>query len=525
MYMSGEHLFATISKLATAYHCPKRRTIIFWIQLDKILSVLIAFSLFNVNDTKLASPPTLNSVLNHYERLTLIKVDTTFLESHRITGIAYETAPPIHLMFVAYGRHFMISLRPAENVNTEDATVEIHDGQSIHVFPASAILTHSVEGSVLGESNSYVFGHLLGGYFDGVISTNEGKYYIESASRFFADSADQEAIIYRDSDVIIPKYLIHNSSQPGHKFCPSHFKLDDDNLLARVDSSLNDDNNDDRKGFFFKWLGRSRREAACRMRVVADHTLFKMNNGDYERTKSTLEQLVAGTDKMFSNGDFDLDGKPDNIRVKIANYIIYTSNIAANYLLGDEQQQVETYLKLFSFTDHEGYCAAMAVTQIHFKDLVVGYAYKGGPGRAGGICYKRVIVEGRLQSVNTGVTSFTSDSGRMPMAMTTIVFAHELGHSFGSSHDVKNGPCYNKQPDKQYIMSEEANPGTYPLNTQFSECSKKDIKANLAQNGWCLFCKTARCSGSRLINANGVVMSLVLRCLGGLLLFQNLIFR
>lgn len=44
---------------------------------------------------------------------------------------------------------------------------------------------HIYEGEVMGDRNSYVFGSLLNGVFEGKIITDRDAYYVEHAKRYF----------------------------------------------------------------------------------------------------------------------------------------------------------------------------------------------------------------------------------------------------------------------------------------------------------------------------------------------------
>ena len=53
-------------------------------------------------------------------------------------------------------------------------------------------------------------------------------------------------------------------------------------------------------------------------------------------------------------------------------------------------------------------------------------------GSVGGVCETRKLVNGVYNSLNCGIVTIISYQTRISELLTSITFAHEVGHSFGS---------------------------------------------------------------------------------------------
>lgn len=66
--------------------------------------------------------------------------------------------------------------------------------------------SHVYHGQVLGEPNSYVFGSIIDGVFQGKIITDTNAYYIEHAKHYFPNNSHKDygfhSVIYDERDVI-----------------------------------------------------------------------------------------------------------------------------------------------------------------------------------------------------------------------------------------------------------------------------------------------------------------------------------
>ena len=70
----------------------------------------------------------------------------------------------------------------------------------------------------------------------------------------------------------------------------------------------------------------------------------------------------------------------------------------------------------------------------------------------------------------------------MPITVSRITFAHEIGHNFGSNHDM-SGACAPGGTAGNYIMYFRATSGTEQNNDQFSLCSRDSMGSVIQVKG------------------------------------------
>ncbi|MEW6368302.1 MAG: IPT/TIG domain-containing protein [Acidobacteriota bacterium] len=117
--------------------------------------------------------------------------------------------------FYAFGQEFVLNLEAMNDLASDEA-----DRRSIR-RPEEALY----RGTVQGDDGSWLRGSMTGSVFEGVIHTSNDDYFVERASRHFADRPDDEMIIYRRSDCDsgwealaggpIPVIANITSTQPG----------------------------------------------------------------------------------------------------------------------------------------------------------------------------------------------------------------------------------------------------------------------------------------------------------------------
>lgn len=98
---------------------------------------------------------------------------------------------------------------------------------------------------------------------------------------------------------------------------------------------------------------------------------------------------------------------------------------------------------------------------------------------AGGICqtYQKYN-EGQqgtaYRSLNTGIVTLINYGNRVPLRVSQLTLAHEIGHNFGSPHD-STPECQPGLPDGNFIMFASATSGDKVNNPKFSLCSVASI--------------------------------------------------
>ena len=116
---------------------------------------------------------------------------------------------------------------------------------------------------------------------------------------------------------------------------------------------------------------------------------------------------------------------------------------------------------------------------------MLGIAWVASPDAqsAGGVCERHTwftveSLPSGAYSLNTLVVTQLNRGERLPDAITALSVTHELGHSFGASHD----DDWTGRPDcsGDYIMAARATRLDHPNNWRFSPCSRRSMSAIIA---------------------------------------------
>jgi len=141
---------------------------------------------------------------------------------------------------------------------------------------------------------------------------------------------------------------------------------------------------------------------------------------------------------------------------------------------------VSNFLNLNSLTNQDLYCLAYVFTYRDFTQGTLGLAWVGSSLRAsGGLCerWKEYSENNKriFKSLNTGIVTLVNYGTRVPPKVSTLTFAHEVGHNFGSPHD-SGDTCVpslsnSNHGNGNYIMFASATSGDKTNNHNFSSCS------------------------------------------------------
>ena len=136
-----------------------------------------------------------------------------------------------------------------------------------------------------------------------------------------------------------------------------------------------------------------------------------------------------------------MDGNPDNIQFGVLEMIVETTPPPSGNFFANDFIGVEAFLNQHSVADYSDFCLAYRFTHRDFEGGVVGLAYVAPqpPGTAsGGICEKpRRFSGGVVQTLNTGIVTSENYGRDIPPSISTLTFAHECGHNFGSNVSVR----------------------------------------------------------------------------------------
>uniref|UniRef100_A0AAG5DVP2 ADAM10 endopeptidase n=1 Tax=Anopheles atroparvus TaxID=41427 RepID=A0AAG5DVP2_ANOAO len=136
-----------------------------------------------VRESKRVRP--LNEYISHHEKLNY---DHEHLHaSHSRAKRSVTKDHYVHLSFRAHERDFNIRLK--RDLSTVSDKLEIHTDKG----PVQVDSSHIYHGEVLDDPESYVFGSIFDGVFEGKVITTDDTYYIERAKHYFPDSVKPEA--------------------------------------------------------------------------------------------------------------------------------------------------------------------------------------------------------------------------------------------------------------------------------------------------------------------------------------------
>ncbi|XP_058062268.1 disintegrin and metalloproteinase domain-containing protein 10, partial [Anopheles bellator] len=153
----------------------------------------------------------LNEYISHHEKLSY---DHQHLHaSHSRAKRSVTKDHHVHLSFRAHERDFNIRLK--RDLSTISDKLEIHSDQG----PVQVDSSHIYHGELIGEPDSYVFGSIFDGVFEGQMISGDSTYHVERAKHYFRESShpdthplhhigDDEppfhSVIYKDEHVDDP---------------------------------------------------------------------------------------------------------------------------------------------------------------------------------------------------------------------------------------------------------------------------------------------------------------------------------
>ncbi|XP_010886272.2 disintegrin and metalloproteinase domain-containing protein 33 [Esox lucius] len=191
--------------------------------------------------------------------------------------------------------------------------------------------------------------------------------------------------------------------------------------------------------------------------IVADSTLYKRQNKDYQRTKLRIMEIANYVDKFY---------RPLNIRVPLIGLEVWKERDEC-IITEEPNTTLWSFLqwrqKLKSRKKHDN---AQLLTGVIFKGTTIGMA----------------PLEGMCSLENSGGINVDHSDLAIGAAAT---MAHEIGHNFGMSHD-HEGCCVEASAEQGGCVMAAAT--GHPFPRVFSRCSKRDLDNYFQKGGgMCLF--------------------------------------
>lgn len=471
-----------------------------------VLAVLAALAVGEAS--AMAVPAGLKSQLRHVELLHSSKV-------RRRSVDAYETME-ISLDF--YNRTFDLQLKRREGLFRflVKAVVIGEDGIE---RPFRVDEENYWMGKVAGDPESAVTLYIspLGSML-GRIHTKGVTYVLEHSHRHFGNNsgvnADEYTVVYR-ADELINKYDPHSShNASGHSFCG----VADEDLSQHHTEEVHVHHPHDEEHVHVH-QGRHRRAQVsninnyCLVAVIADSQFYANNGNTMPTITSLMVTHITSSDNVFSGTNwYTTNNGPTvyaNLHLSVNRIIIYKTSGTDPYYSSSGytgSTGPQTFLSLFSSAPQQSStggwsssCVAHLFTHYSFSGGVLGLAWVGNPAQnsAGGVCHSSPT-----QWLNTGWTTSLNNGVAVPTIMDQLVTAHEIGHNWGSPHDVSGADCVGDVTNGRFLMYPTAVDGSQTNNKFFSPCSIRNITLVLQSKGSCFTTNPTGFCGDYLVNNN-----------------------
>lgn len=191
--------------------------------------------------------------------------------------------------------------------------------------------------------------------------------------------------------------------------------------------------------------------------IVADHALYLRQQKDLGRTKQRLLEIANYVDKFY---------RSLNIKVALTGLEVWTERDQSR-VTGDANATLWAFLQwrrgLRARRPHD---TAQLLTGRTFQGTTIGMA----------------PLEGMCSADNSGGVS--ADHSELPIGAAATM-AHEIGHSFGMSHDA-DGCCEEALPEEGGCVMAAAT--GHPFPRVFSACSRQQLLHFFQKGGgMCLF--------------------------------------
>lgn len=413
----------------------------------------------------------LGSFIRHYEGLSYDR-DGLHQRHQRVRRATSHPDTELHLDFVAHGRQFNLRMKRDTSIFSDDFFVELPTGER------HDDTSHIYAGKLHGESDSFCYGSVHSGRFEGFISTRHGTYHVEPSERYVArGSMPFHSVIYHQDDVEFPDKV------GSHAGCANKSVFDQMQRYQRPKGWVAEEQARELTKSETEALKRRKRQVSpskntCLLYIQTDHMFFR-KYGSVEAVTAEIANHVQAISQIYRVTNFDnirnINFLVKRIRVNTTDHEKDSSNPFRFANIG-----VDKFLDMHSEGNYDDYCLSYLFTDRVFDNGVLGLAWVASPSSSGGICEKnKAYPDGRRKSLNTGIVTVQNYGRHVPPRVSYITFAHEIGHNFGSPHD-SGQQCTPGEgtliSDKgNFIMYPSATSGFKANNNLFSPCSIGNI--------------------------------------------------
>jgi len=453
----------------------------------------------------------LNKRISHFEFLD-IKEHHIF---RRSLGDDKRHMQPFTMPVKMFNRSMSLKLKPAQHLFTENATIHL-DGKT---EPLSAVGLYTGK---IDELDTFNHVHLkieADGTVQGMIVDGGDAYHIDPVADHFDSPQEADHVVYREADMVYIKPTHMVDQTLAHSSIRSRREGDDDDDEANHCKTISDEaectappsgGKAPCKWCKNKCQSECKVEASkyqkgydtCHMALWADRSFVQQFGGTNAAVVKMLQRFSL-TQEVYASTSIKFklpsDGSQHEVNptLKIQNLIVdkdadmsmhktATAYLEAFSAVADEAETKSADL----VRDWAKVCLAHAFTNQDY-DGTLGLAWTAYPDKAnhnGGICQSQYRDgKGKDVSLNTGFSTSLNFGSQQPELQTTLVLVHEVGHNFGSPHDLTPEQSGYTEPagDGVHVMYPYAPSGAAQNNDAFSSESADHMGLSMRDRAGC----------------------------------------